>query len=258
MPVLTDTADIRARLEHDRAWAAFSLADLDPPLLEHARWFGPASGSGVVLVYAAYAPPIVVCHGDIDECEAVLGEPEVRACTQSAYLNMSPEQSRMLLAHFPRFEQRDMVRMVLSAPASVEAALTSRSPERLGPEDLDALRMLYAEDPPAFFLPSQLQSGVYFGVRDKGTIVAVAGTHVVSDRARVAALGNVHTRSDVRGQGLALAVTQAVCNELHARGITTCVLNIVATNHVARRVYERVGFREYCRYAEGTAWRAET
>jgi len=257
MPVLTDRAEIRARLERDRTWAAFSLADLDPPMLEHARWFGPVSGTGVVLVYGAYSPPIVVCHGDIDECDDALGETEVRAHTQSAYLNMSPDQARVLLTHFPKFEQREMVRMVLNA-APDEASLPSRPPvERLGLDDLEALRALYAEEPPAFFLPLQLRNGVYYGVRDAGAIVAVAGTHVVSETARVAALGNVHTRSDCRGRGLAASVTRAVCGELHARSITTCVLNIVATNDVARRVYERVGFREYCRYAEGAAWRGE-
>ena len=59
-------------------------------------------------------------------------------------------------------------------------------------------------------------------MRHQDDIVAVAGTHVVSDVARVAALGNVHTRSDVRGRGLAQAVTQAVCGELQSRGIVTC------------------------------------
>lgn len=255
MPALTDLADIRARLELDRSWAAFSLADLDPPLSEHARWFGPVSGTGVVLVYGAYSPAIVVCHGDIDECHLALAEDEVRACTQTAYLNMAPEQARVLQAHFPTFEQRAMVRMVLTHAQEVASRDVDARVERLRGDDLDALRALYAEEPPAFFLPSQLQSGVYYGVRDRGALVAVAGTHVVSETGRVAALGNVHTRSDARGRGLAAAVTQAVCRELLDRGIVTIVLNIVATNEPARRVYERVGFREYCRYAEGMASR---
>ena len=130
-----------------------------------------------------------------------------------------------------------------------------QSGERLGPSDLDALRALYAEDPPAFFLPSQLRDGVYFGVREGTALVAVAGTHVVSREASVAALGNVHTRRDRRGRGLAMEVTGAVVRELRRRNTQTSVLNIVATNDVARRVYERVGFREYCVYDEGVATR---
>ena len=252
MPRLTDVADIRARLEVDRAWAAFSLADLDLPQSTHAHWFGPLAGSSVVLVYDAYDPPIVVCHGDVDECNATLAEPDVRARTSSAYLNMTPEQSVVLSHHFGRFDGRRMVRMLLH---DVPSSAPLQAVERLGPPDLDALQALYAEEPPAFFLPSQLRDGVYFGVREGAGLVAVAGTHVVSRVASVAALGNVHTRRDRRGRGLAMAVTGAVVRELRHRNTQTSVLNIVATNDAARRVYERVGFREYCVYDEGVATR---
>ncbi|MEQ1910496.1 MAG: GNAT family N-acetyltransferase [Vicinamibacterales bacterium] len=252
MPRLTDFADIRARLEIDRAWAAFSLADLDPGQSEHAHWFGPLAGTSVVLVYDAYDPPIVVCHGNVDECNATLAEPEVRALTSHAYLNMTPEQSVVLSHHFGRFDGRRMVRMLLH---DVALSTPPQPVARLGLSDLDALQALYAEEPPAFFLPSQLRDGVYFGVREGTDLVAVAGTHVVSRAASVAALGNVHTRRDRRGRGLAMAVTGAVVRELRQRNTKTSVLNIVATNDAARRVYERVGFREYCLYDEGVATR---
>ena len=252
MPRLTDFADIRARLEIDRAWAAFSLADLDPPQSTHAHWFGPLAGTSVVLVFDAYDPPIVVCHGDGDECNATLAELDVRVRTSNAYLNMTPEQSVVLSHHFGRFDDRRMVRMLLH---DVPPSTPPQPVERLRPSDLDALQALYAEEPPAFFLPSQLRDGVYFGVREGIDLVAVAGTHVVSSATSVAALGNVHTRRDRRGRGLAMAVTAAVVRELRLRSTKTVVLNIVATNEVARRVYERVGFREYCVYDEGVAAR---
>lgn len=254
MPELHDPSDVRARLERDRPWAAFSLADLDPPNAGHARWFGPTHGAGVVLVYGAYDPPIVVCHGEVTECDRTLDEPTVRAATQTAYLNVGPAQTDALARHFPRFEARPMVRMLLDREAVADLALSS-GVVRLGPDDLPQLQRLYADQPPAFFLPSQLQEGVYFGVREHGALIAVAGTHVVSTVARVAALGNVHTRADQRARGLATAVTRAVCVDLLRLGIVTCVLNIVAANDAARRVYERVGFREHCRYAEGLAAR---
>ena len=48
----------------------------------------------------------------------------------------------------------------------------------------------------------------------------------------------------------------AVAQALFDRGIQTIVLNIIATNEAARCAYERVGFREYCRYFEGPAVRS--
>lgn len=253
MPSLSNLDDVRARLERDRHWSAFSLADLDRPYAEHAHWFGLPQGDDVVLVYDAFDPPIVFIQGAEGRCEAVLAEPEVVAATSRAWLNVQPEHLPLVARVFPSFDSRAMVRMVLDreqfGPVAVPGLV------RLGPPDVGELDELYAEDRPAFFLPSQLHSGVYHGVRDNGRLVAVAGTHVVSRQAAVAALGNVYTRPDYRGRGYGAAVTSAVTAELFARGITTIVLNIVASNDAARRVYERLGFREYCVYYEGLATR---
>jgi ribosomal protein S18 acetylase RimI-like enzyme len=250
---LHDLAEVRARLERNRAWAAFSIADLDPAFAAHAAWFGPELGSSVVLVYDAYDPPILFCQGEPSECDAVLRETALVARTPRAYLNVTDDLMPVAQRHFATFERRLMVRMVLEG----EAPRVSTAVERLGPADLAAVQALYAEDPPAFFLPGQLQDGVYFGIREGEELVAVAGTHVLSASGGVGAIGNVHTRSDRRGRGLAAAVTSAVAAELRRMAISTIVLNIVDTNHAARRVYERIGFREYCRFYEGRAQRSE-
>ncbi len=253
MPALIDLDDIRARLERDRNWSAFSLADLDPPYASHAHWFGPAQGDDVVLVYDAFAPPIVFLQGMDARCEAVLAESDVVAATARAWLNVQPAHLPLVERVFSSFDARRMVRMVLDperfAPVAVPGLV------RLGPSDLAELGALYADEPPAFFLPSQLRDGVYFAVRDSHRLASVAGTHVVSSVTGVGALGNVYTRPDSRGQGMAAAATSAVVRELLDLGTQTVVLNIVATNSVARRVYERIGFREFCVYYEGLATR---
>lgn len=253
MPRLTDLADVRVRLERDRAWAAFSLADLDPPLAAHARWFGLPDDPAVVLVYGAYDPPIVICHGDASTCVSLLCEPEVRDITSRAYLNATPAQATLVGAAFRAFDARPMVRMLLKADA--ERPGEAQHVRRLEWTDLGALQALYEEEPPAFFMPSQLREGAYFGVFEGSDLVAVAGTHVVSRPARVAALGNVYTRRDRRCRGFAGDATRAVTGDLRARGIETIVLNIVASNEAARRVYERAGFVECAVYVEGVAHR---
>jgi GNAT superfamily N-acetyltransferase len=250
---ISDLDDLRGRLDADRAWAAFSIADLDPSRARHASWFGPVNGRSVVLVYSEYDPPIVIGHGDIDECDRTLSEPQVVTATTRAYLNVPPAWLPMIHCHFPQFEARRMVRMLFQSEGRSSAP--SADVQRLGEADLDDVRRLYAEDLPAFFLPSQLREGVYYGVREQGALIAIAGTHVVSALGRVAALGNVHTRGDRRRRGLATGAVQAVTRDLREAGISTIVLNIVGANDEARRVYERIGFREYCVYYEGRATR---
>ena len=253
MPHLLDFDDVRRRLERDRPWSAFALADLDPPYAQHAAWFGPPQGDSVVLVYGAFDPPIVFCQGEPAECEAILAEAQLLSRTASAYVNVTDLLWPIVGRNFTTFEARRMTRMLLQADPPKGWSHVAAVP--LGPDDLGALRNLYAEEPPAFFLPEQVKDGVYFGVRQSGDLVAVAGTHVVSARGSVGAIGNVYTRPDCRGRGLAAEVTGAVAGELRRRGIATIVLNVADSNGVARRVYQRLGFVDYCVFHEGLARR---
>jgi GNAT superfamily N-acetyltransferase len=251
---LTDTGDIRARLETDRLWSAFSLADLDEPFAQHAVWFGPVGRDSLLLVYGAFDPPIVFLHGDAAACDALLSEPAVVARTSHAHLNARAHMMPVVARHFRSFASQLMTRMVLRddgpfAPSAITEVV------RLGPADLPHVQRLYAGEPPAFFLPAQLENGVYFGVVEDESLVAVAGTHVVSRTARVGAIGNVFTRRDRRRRGLAGAVTRAVARALRAIGVSTVVLNVADGNAAARAVYERLGFTRYCSFYEGKAGR---
>jgi len=157
---------------------------------------------------------------------------------------------RAFIEQTTRFiEAHPMFRMRLEGtPADLGATI------RLGTADLPALRGLYADgaarqEIPDFFEDSMVDAGIYFGVRDAGELVAVAGTHVLTPRA--AAVGNVYVRHDARRRGLAARVTAAVARELRQRGIETVVLNVRQDNATAIRVYEKLGFVVHGEFLEG-------
>jgi GNAT superfamily N-acetyltransferase len=126
-------------------------------------------------------------------------------------------------------------------------------PQPLGPRDLGEILALFADYPdrPDAFHERQLASGAFFGIRDEGTLVSVAGTHIVSTTAGVAAIGNVFTRPDRRGRGFGTHVTSTVVAALVGRGLRTIVLNVAQHNLPAVRCYRRLGFREHSPYTEG-------
>jgi GNAT superfamily N-acetyltransferase len=255
MPRLTDPKAIRARLEEDRPWTAFALADLEPPYSDHAAWFVPsATPHAIGLLYGAFGTPIVLCAGQSDEWPVVLSEMD-RAIgdARDIYAVVRPDVLPVIRSHYQAIEERLMVRMQLapgrSRPVVADAA------RRLGPLDLETVNRLFAGETPPFFLPSMLADGIYYGIREHDQLVAVAGTHVVARDVSVAALGNIYTRPDRRGRGLAAAVTSAVVRDLIHMGIATIVLNVREDNHPAVHVYERLGFRRYCTYFEVPARR---
>jgi len=83
----------------------------------------------------------------------------------------------------------------------------------------------------------------------------VAGTHLVAPEEGVAAIGNVYTRPECRGRGLATRLTGAVAAELVRRGIPLVALNVCPENLPAMRAYRRLGFFKYCEFVEGLAVR---
>lgn len=107
---------------------------------------------------------------------------------------------------------------------------------------------------PDAFAAHQIELGVFYGVEDAaGDLAAVGGAHIVDYTARLAAIGNMYTRSDGCGRSLASAVLSAIVDSLQADGGATLVLNVDQRNTTARRLYERFGFVVHCPYIEGVA-----
>jgi predicted GNAT family acetyltransferase len=95
-----------------------------------------------------------------------------------------------------------------------------------------------------------LEHGVYYGVHEGDQLIAAAGTHVVAPTVSVGALGNVYTRRDRRGRGLASRVTSAVTSHLLEMKLATVALNVRERNRAAIHVYEQLGFQTHCHYYE--------
>jgi predicted GNAT family acetyltransferase len=113
---------------------------------------------------------------------------------------------------------------------------------------------MYAEDElgGTGFNAQQVKQGVFFGLHVSKQLVAVAGTHLVSETYGVAAVGNIFTHPNYRGRGYATKATSAVLTELVERGIEDIVLNVSQDNAPALRVYAKLGFESCCAFYEGT------
>jgi len=246
--------DAYAALVDDRAWNAFAIADLEPPFREFAK-IAVARNSetrrgAACLLFQSPAFNVVAPHGDPSGVAEILANASLPATAgvmvRSEHIN---EIGRCY--DFPRGRPQ-MIRMAINA-ASFKPATPVSGLFRLDPTDLDKLLGLYAEYPENHFVPIQLDHGVYFGVREEGHLVAAGGTHVVSVKYGIAALGGIFTLPAVRGRGYAAAVTSALVRELLDRGCGDVVLTVYADNETAQRVYLRLGFREHCRYETGQA-----
>ena len=92
-------------------------------------------------------------------------------------------------------------------------------------------------------------AGIYYGVRRGTRLIAAAGTHVISPQLGLAAVGNVYTHREYRGQGLGKVVTSAVTAELF-QSCDTVVLNVRADNPPALALYRALGYRAATEFEE--------
>jgi ribosomal protein S18 acetylase RimI-like enzyme len=242
----TDRQLLRGFLERDRLFAAYAICDLEDREFARTKWGIATEGDQIValaLEYSGATPQPVFLMGEPSGLEAILRD-VIRP--RAAYLAALKETLPIVEQHYRVDPGPPMVRMWVDRgtfrpyPATVE---------RLLPAEIGDLNRLYQLGFAAWLPSSSIAEGVYYGMRVNGHLIAAAGTHVISQEARLGVVGNVLTHVDYRGRGFATAVTGAVTAEL----LRTCdqvVLNVRSDNPPALNAYRRLGYSEYVRFEE--------
>jgi predicted GNAT family acetyltransferase len=252
---LQDKAQIEAFLRLDSPFHVYELGDLDEPFWPHTTWYAlERSGhvEAVALYFTGTALPVLLAlTRQAPEPTAELLRLIADSLPSRFYAHLTPALVPALTVRFGmtshgthlKLALRDASRRVASRRvASRLREFDDSAVERLTANDLPELLKFYEIAYPGhWFEPHMLEVGMYFGIRREGALVSVAGTHVVSVRYRVAALGNIATHPDFRGQGLATAATARLGRALSETA--DCIgLNVHAGNAAAIACYEKLGF----------------
>ena len=107
----------------------------------------------------------------------------------------------------------------------------------LGAEDVPAMLDLVAQAQPGPFLERTIELGTYLGIRNEGTLVAMAGQRMRLDG--YVEISAVCTDAAHRGRGYAAALVRALIAEMAP---VRAILHVRKDNVAAIRVYERLGF----------------
>jgi ribosomal protein S18 acetylase RimI-like enzyme len=234
----------------------YEIGDLDDFFWKDTRFFAFENARGdieaLVLLYEATSLPVLL---------AIAGAPTpaleevVRALLPDlppkVYAHLSPGLLAILAPRFHAESHGVYAKMALVDRARIEEPEPRGvTIERLAPADQPDVLTLYAASYPGnWFDPRMLETGQYFGARDQGALVAVAGVHVFSAEYRVAAIGNVATLPERRGHGLGKVVTARLCRSL-LEHVDRVGLNVKADNAPAIACYRALGFVEVTRYEE--------
>ena len=244
---------IREFLFQDRIANAYLLGDLDTPYVEHCKWYGlpavdGAGLEGVVLLYNGLSMPAVLTSGSPEAVEALMAGARTHL-PRRFYSHIRNEHRQAVETQYVPRAWTEMVRMGLDR-ADWTPGESGPDVEALSHLDTAAIMHLYRHYPDNFFDPAQLGTGLYFGVRENGELLSVAGVHVVSPAFDVAVIGNIVTHTEHRGRGLASRVVARLLGALFEQ-VSHVALNVQVTNEPAIACYRKFGFRERCRCLEG-------
>jgi ribosomal protein S18 acetylase RimI-like enzyme len=232
----------------------YALGDLDDFFWPHTTWYALLDRGQVrqlVLCYTGQPLPTVLAYaekpmGPIRELLRDL----LRVLPRRFYAHLAEGVADVLEGDYRLVSHGTHHKMALTDRSRV-AGLDGSEALALSAADTDDLLALYeASYPGNWFVPRMLQTGFYYGIRRGSGLVSVAGVHLYSQPYKVAALGNVTTRPDVRGQGLGTTVTARLCQELLHAGIECVGLNVKADNRSALACYEKLGFARVADYGE--------
>lgn len=251
--LLTDRNEILRFLERDRDYAAYAIGDLEPALFAESEWAG-AEADGRLVTLALYfkglSLPALFLMGEPSGLAAIL---RFGLRPERALVTCREPHLPALNAFYSTRPPVPMWRMSLD-PASFRPV---RAPHvvPLSPRYTDELADMYMRGNADGFSPTQLATGVFYGVLERGRVVAAAGTHLISPTYGLAAVGNVYTEKEYRGRGYGTAVTSAVAAELFRQGIRRVVLNVAQDNTTAVHIYQQLGFSRACAFLETIARR---
>ncbi len=248
---LSDKGELLAFLQRDRFYAAYAIGDLEPDFFSQCEWFTAKAGGRIqtlALHFTGLDPHILFTMGVSEGLALILGS---ALRPERAYFTVRSEHLPVIRAFYSLGEIKRMLRMTVHEddfrPAAGKAL-------KLGPGYCSELKRLYSlggsrGESVIAFSPYQLAQGVFYGIEKRGRLVAAAGTHLVAPTYGIAAVGNVFTDPYYRGRGYATLCTGAVTEELLSQGLDV-VLNVQEGNADAIHIYEKLGYREHCRFIE--------
>ena len=237
-------------LARDRAWGGYAICDLEPEPRQRSQFWAAREGDQITalcLFYRVRDMCSLHTFGDPAGMAAILEQMPDRPA--HAWVLAREDHLEAIRSRYEMDSPERMWRMIATRETLSPTASRAR---RMGMRDAPAVVDLYSATRAAAVRPETLLAQGCYGVWEDGRLVSIAGTHGLSRRRGIAAIGNVFTDPAYRDRGYAKMCVSALAADL-VRVVPEIILNVGDSNTPALRVYDRVGFRRHCTYCEGRA-----
>lgn len=258
---IVDDVQVREFLLTDPDFSAYILGDLEPPYRQHTRFFVASTTGkieGIAVIYSGIDPPLLFLMGSQQALSALLlhgAGPDVVEFnigtgfydTFSTFYDVEFKYTatRMRLDK-AKFKPRSSSLTGITIEPLYEKHFAQA--EALLKSGADSDRRDFRD---VAFDKEMLRTGLYYGAFEKEILIAIAGTHIMVEQLKLAAIGNVMVHADKRAKGLGRAVSQQVIQGLTKAGYTHIILNVQKENTAAEVLYKKLGFVPTVDFVQG-------
>lgn len=249
--ILHDKTLILNFLKKNSGLHIYSIGDLDDFFWPKTIWFALKDADvihSIALLYVGLETPTVLSFYDGDPyftCQLLERIRSILPVKFNAHL--SPDLievfGRQNIIDYYGLDYKMVLKKVVIKP-------DDENIRKLTVNDLPIIKDLYAVSYTQNWFDSRmLETNKYYGYFIGNKLVGVSGIHVFSEEYKVAALGNIATHPDYRGQQIGYKLTSALCYDLQRR-VDIIGLNVRSDNDYAIKCYKKIGFEIIGTYDE--------
>jgi len=249
--ILHDKKVIFDYLNKNSGLQIYAIGDLDDFFWPKTIWYALTENDSIqsiALLYVGMNPPTLLCfyHKESNYSTQLLKHLKL-LLPNELNVHLSPNLIDV-------FGQENILEKYgfnykMSLTKKVEE-VKENNIRKLNLDDLTIIQEFYsAAYPQNWFDSRMLQTDKYYGYFIENKLVGVSGIHVYSKEYKVAALGNIATHPDYRGQQIGYKLTSALCFDLQ-KTVNGIGLNVKSDNENAIKIYRKIGFEIVGEYDE--------
>ncbi|MCD6474951.1 MAG: GNAT family N-acetyltransferase [Anaerolineaceae bacterium] len=253
LTTIRDKKKLEKYLMRDPYLNALAIGDLDDFFWPNTTWYAFENEEGIerlALWYEGAGMPVLLFFEEgNDSLTQEFAKSLFPVLPENVYAHFRPGLDK-IYQEFYDLDSHGLHHKMALLHSEYLDKIDSSGTVKCSMDDLPLLTELYTKAYSGnFFDPRMLETGQYYAIRENGMFISAAGIHVYSEKYGIAAIGNVTTLPDRRGEGLAKRVCARLSVELLKR-VKYVTLNVKADNAPAIAVYEQLGFKWVADYTE--------
>jgi ribosomal protein S18 acetylase RimI-like enzyme len=244
LDIIHNKEEIFKFLARDPELQIFLIGDLDEFFWPKTIWYAARDNNeikAIALLYVGMIPSTLLTFSNEDDRQAMELIKMIKPfLPEKLMVHLSPWLldvfgKENILENYGRHNKMTLKK----SPEDIN----DKNIRKLTTDNLSEIKELYSiAYPYNWFDTRMLETGKYFGYFHNERLIGIAGIHVYSEEYKVAALGNITTHPDYRGQQIAYKLTTVLCNDLKQK-VDIIGLNVKSDNTAAIKCYEKIGFK---------------